>query len=119
MRVGLLLLVFAAVCAQAQSVEHPLPIGGDVKAPALIHEGNVVLPEMWRGKLHSVYVELSMVVDEQGSPRNVVVRKSNLSEEWWAEVKKNAETQYRFRPATLHGTPVAVRLGQEIDIDGL
>jgi len=119
MRVCALLLAFAAVSAQAQSVEHPLAIGGEVKAPTLTHEGDVVLPEMWTGKPRFIHVLLSLVVDEQGFPRNVVVRQSNLPEQWWSTVKKNVETTYRFRPATLRGTPVAVRLYQEMDIDGL
>lgn len=118
MRIALVLLALAMASASCQSVEHPLRIGGDVKPPTLIHQGDVVSPEMWVGKVHSAYVSLTFVVDEQGVPRNVAVRKSNLSEQWWPTLQRNVETQYRFRPATFHGTPVAVRLAQKINLDG-
>lgn len=118
MRGLLLLLAFAAITTPYQSIDQPLPIGGDVKAPTLIHTGDVVLPEMWDKKMHNVHVMLTLVVDEQGIPRNVVVKQADLPKQWWAIMEKNVETQYRFRPATLHGTPVAVWLNEEIFIDG-
>ena len=85
--------------------QNPMPVGGDVKPPRVIHR---VEPqyEACKGITVSAVPLLEAVIDEEGTVRDVRLLKPihpcldrNLTE---------ALRQWRFEPGTLHGRPVSV-----------
>lgn len=108
--VALALIAPAAVLGQ--SVDHPLNVGGEVKPPVAIYTPDPDYTKaMLKGKSSCPVVAL--IVDEQGIPRNVhLLRSSGSSGLDVASVKAVAD--FRFKPATLRGTPVAVRLNVDV-----
>lgn len=61
------------------------------------------------------YFVLSLVVDEHGVPHKVAIVRG-MGEEIDQHAVE-AVQQYRFKPATRNGQPVAVKLKLEINID--
>ena len=88
----------------------PAPIervGGDVKAPTLIHGGDSNTGELKRlGRNGICYV--SLIVSTAGVPEDVHVLR--CSEDVFAQPSLDSVTQSRYKPATKHGQPVAVRI---------
>jgi TonB family protein len=64
------------------------------------------------GRLDAVSL-IGLVVDQQGNPQEVCVRK--IAGYGLDEEAVNAVKKYRFRPATKSGAPVAVRLTIEVN----
>ena len=88
-------------------------IGGSVHPPILIHDQNPDYPESLRKANLSGNVIVSLVVDQDGIPRNVEVAKGMGNE--FDEKAVEAVQQYRFKPATRNGEPVPVNLKVEVD----
>ena len=116
----ILVEVFAlalTAAAQAQDLEHPLHIGGQVKPPVLIDQKapNVsTVPEAERRNFHGANVYL--VVDTDGLPKRVRVVGRSGSPKMDAAVLDAIRT-YRVRPGTRDGVPVAVEVFIQTDMD--
>ena len=118
MKIGLAWLLLAfAVAIQAQTVDHPLDIGGDVQAPRLARQVDLSLPAEALNRRRSVSVGVRMVVGPDGVPSRITVAESTISREYEDLLKQQIEQQYRFLPATRKGTPVAVNLSMAVFID--
>ena len=99
----------------AKPYGHVYHIGKDVSAPILISSVEPEFPGSARegkGKFQGISV-ISLVVDESGTPRDVKVVKS-LTTDFDAKAVQ-AVQQYRFKPATRSGEPVAASLKVEVD----
>lgn len=114
-RIVLALALISPAATLAQTVDHPLAVGGEVKPPVAIYAPDSEYTKaMLKERTRSPVVAL--VVDEQGMPRDLhLVRSSGSNGFDQATLKAVAE--YRFRPATLRGTTVAVRLNIESFVD--
>ncbi|MGO8932553.1 MAG: energy transducer TonB [Terracidiphilus sp.] len=98
--------------ASSASANDPfkLPIGAE--PPTVIHSVEAEFSDEARRDRIQGVVLLSMIVDEQGMPTEIRVERPaghGLDENAVAAV-----SQYRFRPATLDGKPIAVRIRIEI-----
>jgi TonB family protein len=105
-----MLVVMSLSCASAQVPQEgtncptdPVRPGGDVSLPVAIHR---VQPEKPAGVVETGKVILEMVIGTDGSPRDVVVLETPHPELGLVSVE--AARDWQFRPATCHGTPVAV-----------
>jgi TonB family protein len=101
--------------AKAQTTDHPLQVGGQVKAPVAIY---TPMPQFPKGALTgnpATQFMVSLVVDQQGLPQKVRMFKG-MSEER-DKYALDAVRKYRFKPATLDGQAVAVELKIEVNID--
>ena len=91
------------------------PIGGDVKGPILSYAPEPgYSPEAKAAKFEGV-VMVSIIVDKNGIPQNVHVTRGvglGLDEKAVEAVK-----QYKFKPATENGKPVAVYLNVEVNFE--
>jgi len=90
-----------------------MSVGGGVSAPVLLHQ---VQPEFTdearQAKLQGT-VEIQLIVDAYGNPENItVVRHLGMGLDQKAI---QAVRQYKFKPATYQGHPVAVRLMVDVD----
>ena len=84
----------------------PYQIGGDIKAPERIFAADPTYPEEARqGRVQGVVI-LQTIIDTSGEVTNVRVLKGLPS--GLTEAAVEAVRQWRFRPATLKGKPVAV-----------
>lgn len=108
--------------AQPESNPQPQPdntshqalrIGGSVHPPVLIHDQQPHYPESLRQAKLSGDVIVSLLVDQEGIPRNVQVVQGMGNE--FDEKAVEAVEQYRFRPATQNGEPVPVNLKVEVN----
>jgi TonB family protein len=83
-----------------------LRVGGDVKAPVVIHRVNPLYPESARHDGIAGIVILEVVIGKDGLVKDAVVLKGlpdGLSESALTAVK-----QWQFQPGTLNGEPVDV-----------
>ena len=81
---------------------------GSATAPVLVAQANPVYTEEARAKHISGDVELSLLIDEAGLPQDIKIIHglgNGLDEKAMEAVK-----QYRFRPATRDGQPVATKI---------
>ncbi len=93
--------------------EGPLPDGtypivGDVKAPKATYDPDPEYSAEARSAKYQAFVILTLVVDAEGSPRQIRVQQAagmGLDER-----AIDAVRQWRFEPATKNGQPVPVRL---------
>lgn len=84
----------------------PFRVGGDVKAPVLVHRVDTVYPEAARKARITGIVIVEARIDRAGSVKSVLVLKPlpyGLS-----EAAVDAVKQWTFRPGTLNGKPVDV-----------
>jgi TonB family protein len=116
----------AAVDFAALTLDAPIPrssqdtgdqqiyhVGGDVSGPQLIFSPNPEYSEEARRAKYQGVCVVSLIVDAQGNPQRVqVVRHLGKGLD-----KKAVEAvkQYRFKPAMLHGEPVAVEVNIEVN----
>ncbi|MDW5267726.1 MAG: energy transducer TonB [Edaphobacter sp.] len=93
----------------------PLKIGGDVLPPVLIHMANPKFPRGLRGVGTTAVVHGGVVVDTSGKPTQIrIVKSSNAG---FDKNSMDAVKKYRFKPATLHGQPVAVELVVQVNFE--
>ncbi len=88
-------------------------MGGDVSAPELIFAPDPEFTEKARQAKYQGVCVVTLIVDAQGNPQQIqVVRHLGMGLD-----KKAVEAvkQYRFKPAMLHGKPVAVEVHIEIN----
>lgn len=81
-------------------------VGGDVKAPILIHRVEPVYPASARHDGVSGIVILEVVIDKDGLVKDVVVLKG--LPEGLSQAAIDAVRQWVFKPGTLNGQPVDV-----------
>jgi len=90
-------------------------IGGDVKGPVIIYEPEPEYTAEAKKAKFSGFVTVSIIVDKNGIPQNVHVTRGvglGLDEKAVEAVK-----QYKFKPATENGKPVAVYLNVEVNFE--
>jgi TonB family protein len=88
-------------------------VGGDVKPPKATYSPDPAYPEEARRAKYQAWVVLWLVVDAEGSPRQIRVQQTagmGLDEQAIESVK-----QWRFEPATKNGQPVPVRVNVEVN----
>lgn len=88
-------------------------IGGSVRPPVLTYSRDPEYPESARAASLSGDVIVSLIVDQDGLPRDVQVAKGMGNE--FDEKAVEAVKQYRFKPATQNGEPVPVDLKIEVN----
>jgi TonB family protein len=98
-------------------------IGGGVIGPKIIYEPEAEYTELAKQDKVEGVVTVSLVVDEQGRPTNVKVVGGRLlgrhfdssdADDGLDEKAMEAVKQYRFKPATENGKPVAVYVNVEV-----
>lgn len=90
-----------------------MSVGGGVSAPQLIHSVQPEFTDAARQAKYTGVVEIALIVDAYGNPENIqVVKHLGMGLDQKAEA---AVKQYKFRPATYQGHPVAVRLIVDVD----
>jgi periplasmic protein TonB len=99
----------------AQTADHPLNVGGEVKPPTAIYTVNPESTEAMIKERTSCAV-VGLIVDEQGTPHDPHLIHSSGSSGLDQNTLR-ATAGYRFKPATLKGTPVAVTLNIETCIN--
>lgn len=97
--------------ARITSVEAHLPAGGPVVSqgvvePVLVHRVDATYPLQARSQRLSGKVTLLATIAADGSIRNLKVETGSPI---LALAAKNAVQQWRYRPATLNGTPIDVQ----------
>lgn len=93
--------------------QQALQIGGSVLPPVPTYAADPEYPESARKAKLSGDVIVSLVVDQDGMPRNVQVARGMGNE--FDEKAVEAVQQYRFKPATQNGEPVPVNLKVEVN----
>lgn len=90
-------------------------VGKDVSLPVPIHEVDAEFPKSGRSlkKSFQAIVLVRMIVDKEGTPRDVRIARS-YNPDFDAEAIK-AVKQYRFKPAERAGEPVAVTVNIEVN----
>lgn len=101
--VALAILGCSRVMAAPPPEERVYDVGGDVRPPVVVKRVEPTIP---RGARCRGMVVLRAVIGADGRPREV----RDISRKPDAVTKAAAEAlpRWRFRPATLHGKPVAV-----------
>ncbi len=93
----------------------PMKIGGDVLPPILIHSAEPKFPRGFRSVGTTAVVHVGVVVDTSGKPTQIhIVKSSNTG---FDKNSMDAVRKYRFKPATLHGQPVAVELVVQVNFE--
>ena len=113
MRAVFAVLALVFVAASSLGAERIYAVGGDVAGPAVMHKVQPRFTEAARkAKLHGT-VRVKLVVDSNGIARDMVVVKGIGS--GVDENAMEALQQWRFRPATRNGRPVAVTASIDIN----
>ena len=106
-------LVFAFVAAGSLGAERVYAVGGDIAAPSVLQKVQPRYTDVARKVKFRGTVRVKLVVDANGIARDVVVVKgigSGLEESTLLALQ-----QWRFRPATRNGRPVAVTAGIDVN----
>ena len=104
---NLLFLMLALYEPLLIAQEPPIRVEGDVAPPEVLRRVEPKLGELLRTRRTSGVVILEAIIDRQGRVRNAHIVRSPHPPEVNA-VFVHAIEQWRFKPATLHGKPVAV-----------
>jgi TonB family protein len=116
----------------SEAVDGVRQIGGGVKGPVAIYEQEATYTQAGRKAKVQGVVTVSLVVDEHGQPQNVhIVRGMGIGPDGKPDPKfkkaarkaadgmnqsaVDAVKQYKFKPATENGKPVAVYLNVEVN----
>jgi TonB family protein len=99
--------------AAAPGHEKVYKIGGDVTPPVLVHSVDAEFTKKAKDAKYQGVSVVSLVVDSHGMPRHVhTIRKLGMGLD---EKAIEAVRQYKFKPSTLHGKPVAVQITIEVN----
>jgi TonB family protein len=97
----------------AASHEKVYKVGGDVTPPVLTHSVDAEFTKKAKDAKYQGVSVVALVVDSHGMPRHVhTVRKLGMGLD---EKAIEAVRQYKFKPSTLHGKPVAVQITIEVN----
>lgn len=91
----------------AWAAAEPVKVEGDVQRPELLYKENPVYPEDARKSRLEGKVVVKTVIDEQGNVQSPAIEGSS-GHESLDQAALEAISAWRFKPATLHGKPVAV-----------
>lgn len=91
--------------------------GGDVKAPQVIHSVNPQFTDQSRENHVSGTVLIGLIVDEDGNPQEVQVKKG--IEKDLDQNAVDAVKQWRFKPGSKDAKPVRVRISIAIQFKRL
>ena len=120
--------------AVGEAVDGVRQIEGDVKGPVILYQPEPVYTQAGRKAKVQGVVTVSIVVDEHGQPQNVhIVRSLGIGPDGKPDPKLkkaarmavdgmnqsavDAVKQYKFKPATENGKPVAVYLNVEVNFE--
>jgi len=109
-------------------------VGGDVKGPMVIYEPEPKYTEAGRKAKVQGVVTVSLIVDEHGQPQNVHIvhglgtgpdgkpdpklkKAARVAMDGMNQSAVDAVKQYKFKPATENGRPVAVYLNVEVNFE--
>ena len=106
----LLLLPTAPVGAQDETIYTPGKDG--VSHPVVVTKVNPHYPEAMLKEGRSAVVRVDAVVTREGLPKDVQVREP--ADPTFDEEAVKAVSQWRFKPGTRNGRPVAVRINVEL-----
>jgi TonB family protein len=99
--------------ASAAGQEKVYKVGGDVTPPVLVHSVDAEFTKKAKDAKYQGVSVVSCVVDADGMPRHVhTIRKLGMGLD---EKAIEAVRQYKFKPSTLHGKPVAVQITIEVN----
>jgi TonB family protein len=88
-------------------------VGGDVTAPVLTHSVDAEFSKKAKDAKYQGVAVVGCIVDTNGMPRHVhTIRKLGMGLD---EKALEAVRQYKFKPSTLHGKPVAVAITIEVN----
>ena len=88
-------------------------VGGSVTPPVAIHTADPKYSKQARTAMFSGQVVVSMIVGTDGKPHNVhILRGAGMGLD---EEAIKAVEQYRFKPATQNGKPVAVYVNVQVN----
>ncbi|MGB6191461.1 MAG: energy transducer TonB [Terracidiphilus sp.] len=82
--------------------------GGDVNAPKLVHTAPAEFPADWMGKGLKLRCIVSTVIGTDGRPKSMSVEEPKAGP--FGTAAMEAIRQSEFKPGTLHGSPVPVRV---------
>lgn len=99
--------ILAFPMAGAAWAAEPLNVEGDVQRPEVLYKEPPVYPEEARKTRLEGQVVVKTVIDEQGNVKDPVVESSS-GHDSLDQAAVEAVSAWRFKPATLHGKPVAV-----------
>lgn len=99
--------VLAFPMADTAWAAEPLKVEGDVQRPQALHTIEPVYPEEARKDRLEGRVVIKTVIDEQGQVQNPTVEGSS-GHASLDQSALDAISAWTFKPATLHGKPVAV-----------
>jgi TonB family protein len=91
-------------------------VGDGVSMPSVLESVDAEFPESAIGKemKEAVVVNVDLIVDKEGMPREVLVAHSSSTNEKFGDEAVKAVKQYRFKPAEKAGAPVAVSIVIEV-----
>lgn len=90
-----------------------MSVGGGVSAPAVLHSVQPEFTDQARQSNFQGTVGLQLIVDAQGNPQNIhVIRRLGMGLD---EKAVEAVREYKFRPATYQGHPVAVQIVVDVE----
>ena len=99
--------------AAATAKEKVYKVGGDVTPPVLTYSVDAEFTKKAKDAKYQGVSVVSLVVDSHGMPRHVhTIRKLGMGLD---EKAIEAVRQYKFKPSTLHGKPVAVQITIEVN----
>ena len=112
------MFVFALLLSSltsAQTVDHPLKADASVTPPVLIRQVDPKMTRAMRKRPQTVVVMVAFVVDQQGTPVNLSVARSDDSS--FDKSALDAVSKYRFNPALKDGDAVAVRMNVVVSFE--
>jgi TonB family protein len=92
----------------------PRPFLGE-GPPRLVYSINPVFHEDALAQKFKGAIQVAMVIDTQGNPQNLWI--TGPAGDGLDESAAEAVRQYRFKPATCHGNPIAVDLYLDVNVD--
>jgi hypothetical protein len=91
-----------------QRASVPLPVGGDVTLPVLIHKVEPAIPAQERSRVRDQpFMFFELTIDPNGNVVDVKTRRSN-DESLRPYVVAAIKQWWKYKPATLRGKPVTV-----------
>jgi protein TonB len=101
--------------APAQTVDHPLKADASVTPPVLTRQVDPKMTRAMRKHPQTVVVMVSFVVDQQGTPVNLSVARSD--DQSFDKSALDAVSKYRFNPALKDGEAVAVYMNVVVNFE--
>ena len=92
---------------------HIYHVGGRITAPDLVMKVSPAYPDWAKAEGKEGKVVLSLVVNQEGFPRNLCIQRSLRDD--FDQNAAQAVAQWRFMPALKEGKPVSVLISVEVE----